>query len=321
MEISVIVPVYKVEKYLCRCIENILIQSFADFELVLVDDGSPDASGAICDQYAQKDSRIQVIHQQNGGAAAARNVGLDSAKGNWITFIDSDDWVHPDYLFLLYKVAIKEIADVVACRYDLVDDDTAVDDKSMNPTYSREDREEYWIHDRVGAVVPWGKLYRRELFTELRFPVGKTAEDEYVTYKILFGCKKLVVINNALYRYYVNKNSVSRNNYIQRLPDVLEAFKFHEEYFKHSPWQKVYRIEIEHYAGAWSDAIWITKNMKDETSRLLTEEYRAELRRFLNTHKGIISIEKRKDIYISAYPRHEWFIRGFGVLKRTLKHE
>lgn len=321
MEISIIVPVYNVERYLSRCIDSILAQTFPDYELILVDDGSPDSCGAICDQYAKKDNRIQVIHQQNGGAASARNAGLDIAEGEWIAFIDSDDWIHPDYLRILFEVAGQKNADIVACRYALIHDNAIVDDSQMFPVFSAEDREEYWIHDRVGAVVPWGKLYRRELFAELRFPNGRTAEDEYVSYKVLFGCKNLVVLDNRMYRYFVNVNSVSRNNYIQRLPDVLEAFKLHEEYFKNSPWQKVYRLEIEHFASAWSDAIWITKNMKDSASRQQTKEYRTKLRQFLATHKAMIPIEKRKDIYISAYPGHAWCIRGFGILKRIFKHE
>ena len=115
MVISIITPVYKVEAYLSRCVDSILNQSFQDFELILVDDGSPDQSGMICDQYAAKDDRIRVIHQVNGGAAAARNTGLDAAAGEWVTFIDSDDWVHPKYLEALHNAVNENRSMRVTC--------------------------------------------------------------------------------------------------------------------------------------------------------------------------------------------------------------
>lgn len=321
MEISIITPVYKAEKYLRRCVDSILKQTYTDFELILVDDGSPDQSGAICDQYAEKDDRVRVIHQNNGGAAAARNTGLDAASGEWIAFIDSDDWVHPEYLWVLYETAVKQHSDLVVCRYQTVYDDTVVENSPAEPTLSSEDKEDFWLGDRTGAVVPWGKLYRRVLFDGIRYPVGRTAEDEYVTYKLLFGCEHLTVLDNILYRYYVNTGSVSRSDYLKRLPDALDAFKQHEAFFNNSPWKKVYRLEVEYYAAAWSDAIWITKKRKDKDSKQLTMKLRTELREYMKTHKQMIPFEKRKDIYISAYPSQEWFIRGFGFLKGKLKHE
>lgn len=321
MVVSILTPVYKVENYLCRCVDSILNQSFTDFELILIDDGSPDQSGKICDQYAERDRRVRVIHQKNGGAAAARNTGLDAALGSWIAFIDSDDWVHPDYLKTLYEAAIQYDADVTACRYTTVRGSVAVDSSPVAPLVSSESREDYWIHDRTGATVPWGKLYRKELFQGLRYPVGRTAEDEYVTYKLLFGCKHLVVLDNRLYRYFLNRESVTHSDYLKRLPDALAAFAEHEEYFVHSPWQRVYRLEVQNHAAAWSEAIWILKKRKDEDSVRLKKKLRGELKRYMEKHKRYIPFEKRKDVYISAYPCHEWFIRGFGFLKGNLTHE
>ena len=320
MVISIITPVYKVEAYLSRCVDSILNQSFQDFELILVDDGSPDQSGLICDRFAEEDNRIRVIHQVNGGAAAARNAGLDAASGDWITFVDSDDWVHPDYLRLLFETACLNDADVSVCTYQTVSDQTGgfiIEEARL----SFDTKESYWIQDRTGATVPWGKLYRSELFRELRYPVGRTAEDEYVTYTILFACRRLAVLDNKLYFYFVNKDSVSRSDYLKRFPDALEAFRQHEEYFAHSPWQKAYRLESEYYASAWSEAIWLLKTRKDEESRRMMKKLRRELKEYMRTHKRYIPLEKRKDIYISAYPEHEWLIRGFGFLKGKLKHE
>lgn len=319
--ITVIVPVYKVENYLRRCIDSILNQSFRDFELILVDDGSPDKCPQICDSYALQDNRIKVIHQENGGAAAARNAGLDLAKGEWIAFVDSDDWVNPDYLSLLHEAAARKGADIIACRYLSVDKKTKTESQVLTPVFSSEDREEYWVNDRVGAVVPWGKLYRRDLYNGLRYPAGRTAEDEYVSYKLLFNCNRLIVIDNTLYYYFTNAESVSRNNYLQRLPDILEAFRLHEVFFRDSQWQRVYRMEAEYYAAAWSDAIWMLKGKKDAQSKKQTKELRNELKQYLSTHKALIPVYRRKDIYISAYPRHELFIRCYGLLKRIARHE
>lgn len=319
MKISIVVPVYKVEAYLGRCVDSILSQSFADFELILVDDGSPDNCPQMCDEYAEKDNRIRVIHQKNGGAAAARNAGIDSAEGEWLAFIDSDDWVHPDYLKLLYDTAEEQNADVTACRYETVNDATTSDDSPMAPCLSDENRENYWINDRTGAVVPWGKLYRREIFRELRYPEGRIGEDEFVSYKVIFGCEKLAILDNPLYRYYCNAGGVSRTDYFKRLPDIIDCFTEHIEFFKDSPWQKVFRLEVEKYAEAYSEAIWLLRGKKDDESRRKTQELRSVLKTFMDTHKGMIPFEKRKDIYIAAYPAQELFIRGFGYIKGKLK--
>lgn len=318
MVISIVVPVYKVEAYLHRCVDSILAQSFTDFELILVDDGSPDNCGKMCDEYAEKDSRIRVIHQENGGLSAARNSGIDIAQGEWITFIDSDDWIHPDYLRVLFEAVKKYGADVAAGRYESVRDGDAVSNETIAPDMGLENVEDFWVSNRTNATVAWGKLYKRAFFSELRYPVGKYHEDEYVTYKILFTCEKLAVVDAPIYRYFYNDSSISRMNYIKRLPDILEAFRQHEEFFKDSPWQKAYRLEVEKYAEAYSNAIWLLKNEKDAASKKKTDELRAELKAYMETHKSMIPFEKRKDIYIAAYPGHEWFIRGFGFLKQKI---
>ena len=320
MTISVIVPVYKAESFLNRCIDSILRQSFTNYELILVDDGSPDRSGLLCDEYAVRDNRIRVIHQQNSGAAAARNAGLDTAKGRWIAFVDSDDWVHPDYLRMLYETALQHHADVVACRYETVREGACVSDEPEEISVSRETRESYWVGDRTGATVPWGKLYRKELFEARRFPVGRIGEDEFVTYRILFGCEKLVVLDNPLYRYFVNKDGISRSDYFKRLQDMIDCFEEHEAFFKDSPWQQAYRLEVEKHAEAYSGAIWLMRNSQNRDPEQL-RVLRSTLRAYLAPRKHMIPFEKRKDIYIAAYPGHELLIRGFGTLKQLLFRE
>lgn len=317
MRISVIVPVYNAEKYLVRCIESVLAQSLPDYELILIDDGSLDNSGLLCDDFAKRDERIRVIHQKNGGAAAARNAGLDISAGEWIAFIDSDDLVHPDYLRVLYETAVMQKADVAACRYRSFHDESIIRFERTPIALSKEDAEAYWVGDRTGATVPWGKLYHNSIFSGIRFPIGRIGEDEFVTYKILFGCEKLVVIDVPLYYYFVNRGGVSRSDYFKRLPDILDCFAEHEAFFRDSPWQKAYRLEVEKYAEAYSNAIWLMKNTKTDKPIQLAE-YRAWLRKYLKTNRDMIPFEKRRDIYIAAYPNHAWFIRGFGLIKQII---
>lgn len=320
MVISIVVPVYKVEAYLNRCVDSILAQRFTDFELILVDDGSPDNSGKICDEYAEKDSRIKVIHQKNGGLSAARNAGIDIAEGEWISFVDSDDWLHPDYLRVLYRGVTEYNADIAVGLLEKVNDGTTVNDEPINPEFTIKTPEDFWVENRTNATVACGKLYKRSLFLNMRYPAGKYHEDEYVTYKFLFGCDRLIILNIPIYRYYFNGDSISRMNFFKRLPDILEAFSEHEIFFRHSPWQRAYRLEIEKYAEAYSDAIWLLRGKKDDESVRKTQELRTALKAFLDTHKGMIPFEKRKDIYIAAYPAQELFIRGFGYIKGAIKH-
>lgn len=160
--ISIIVPVYKVEPYLRRCVDSILVQTFADFELILVDDGSPDNCPAICDEYAAKDSRVRVIHQENSGVSAARNAGLDalSPDSEWITFVDSDDWVNEEYLERLYDAVREHHTEVSVCGY--------VQTKGEEPDLAETDMtpqlwtpEDFFVEHQVNATVPWGKLYQK----------------------------------------------------------------------------------------------------------------------------------------------------------------
>ena len=182
--ISVIVPIYKVEKYLHRCIDSVLAQTFTDFELILVDDGSPDNCGKICDEYAEKDNRIHVIHKENGGLSDARNAGIDWAFANsdseWITFIDSDDWIHPKYLETLYNAVKETGCEISICGYEeTTGDSPKVDDINLQAVIVS--TEDFFCEHNVNAVVAWGKLYKKELFREIRYPVGKLHEDEFNT--------------------------------------------------------------------------------------------------------------------------------------------
>lgn len=211
MPISVIVPVYNVEAYLPRCVDSILKQTYTDFELILVDDGSPDRCGAICEDYAALDSRIHVLHRKNGGLSAARNTGiewtLENSDSEWITFIDSDDWIHPYYLELLYHAVENTGLSVAVGGFERTD---GTYELQVDPDVSISvwNTEEFYCTDKVTATVAWGKLYRKVDLSEIRYPEGKIHEDEFTTYKILFSHDKIAVIEQPLYAYFQNSQSI-----------------------------------------------------------------------------------------------------------------
>ena len=228
-EISVIVPVYKVEQFIHRCVESILRQSFYNFELILVDDGSPDSCGAICDAYAASDNRIHVIHQKNGGLSAARNSGIDYVMANssshWIAFVDSDDWVHPEYLKTLYDTAKQTRCKISACGFFRTEGDPFPPDQDFSVQCLNAD--DYYcgqIHGGVTAVA-WNKLYHRSLFRTLRYPIGKLHEDEFTTYLAVYQTGKVGVTPAQLYAYYQNPEGIMRSEWNPRRMHVLEAFE------------------------------------------------------------------------------------------------
>ena len=228
-EISVIVPVYKVENFLHRCVDSILSQTFRDFELILVDDGSPDSCGEICEAYAARDSRIHVIHQQNGGLSAARNTGIDwvmaESHSHWLAFVDSDDWVHPEFLQQLYTTAEQTLCKISACGFFRTEGEPLPEGEDFSVQMMTAD--DYYCgsaHDGVTAVA-WNKLYHRSLFKKLRYPIGKLHEDEFTTYKAIYQAGKIGVNPARLYAYYQNPAGIMRSEWNPRRMHVLEAFE------------------------------------------------------------------------------------------------
>jgi len=225
--ISVIVPVYKVESYLSRCVDSIIGQSFRDFELILIDDGSPDESGRICDDYAASDCRICVIHQRNGGLSAARNAGIvwaiENSNSEWVAFIDSDDWVHPQYLEYLYKAATENHVQIRVCNF--------LETERTVPVQERFYKAELWnwsellIENNLRAVVAWNKLYRKQLFSGLRYPPGKIHEDEFITYKLLHRAGTVAYLPEVLHYYFRNADGITGDRFSIRRLDCADALQ------------------------------------------------------------------------------------------------
>ncbi|RBP03157.1 glycosyltransferase [Rossellomorea aquimaris] len=207
-EISIIVPVYNVEPYINKCIDSILAQTFTDFELILVNDGSPDNCGRICDEYANKDSRIKVIHKENGGLSEARNVGLDTARGNYIGFVDSDDWIEPDMYELLHSISENNKCDIASCTSIIHYNDKVVKN-GLHPLtiYNKEEALKTMLIGKLYDEVVWTKLIKRDLIRDIRFPVGLIYEDTAFTYKLIHKAEKVCCIGQAKYHYIKRENS------------------------------------------------------------------------------------------------------------------
>lgn len=238
--ISVIVPIYKVEQFLSRCIDSLLNQKYNNFELILVDDGSPDRCGVICDNYAEKDHRIKVIHKQNGGLSDARNEGLKIATGEYIAFVDSDDWVTTDYLSLMLDTLKETGSDICECDVlKTTEQATAsqnVDVENITEVYSTIPALQQLICDGVFHQHVWNKLYKRRCVEGILFPVGKTNEDEFWTYRVFGQAQKIVKTNRILYYYYQRESSIMGSGYSLKRLDALEAKEQRQRYIeKHYP--------------------------------------------------------------------------------------
>lgn len=225
--ITIIVPVYGVEKYLNRCVDSILKQTYSNIELILIDDESPDRCPELCDDYAARDSRVIVIHQKNAGQSAARNAGLDIAKGEYIAFVDSDDYIDSMFLEKMYYRICEDKSDLVVCEYDIVDESgTSFYNKAYMNHDCIIDEEEFWklestTHYMFCAAL-WNKLFRASTWKYLRLKIGKYAEDSFAMTKYISGLKRISVIKKPLYFYFQRENSLVHNFSLKNL-DAVEA--------------------------------------------------------------------------------------------------
>ena len=272
--ISVIVPVYKVEPYLNRCVDSILRQTYQDFELILVDDGSPDRCGEICDEYARQDSRVHVIHKENGGLSDARNAGIDWVEANsdsrWLIFADSDDWVHPELLARLLDAATAFDLKISVCGYQETEGaDPAVLPEDMRPC--RWTPKRFYMGHFVNATVAWGKLYSRSCFRDIRYPVGKIHEDEFVTYRLLFAQKEIAVVPAPLYAYFINPKGIIRSAWSPKRFHAWEAYDQQLAFFTAMGDEKLVKFRVRGYLDN-ALANLHTAEQADNAAELTAEE-------------------------------------------------
>lgn len=237
--ISVIVPIYNVEQYLKRCIESIIKQTYQNLEIILIDDGSPDSCGQICDEYALIDNRIIVIHQSNKGLSAARNSGLNICKGEYIGFVDSDDFIHPEMYHRLYNDIITHNVNLAFCYTNKIYNGDIKEINPSQPTICKT-KEEVIVYSMTQNMwwAAWTKLYHRSLFDNIRYPHGKTNEDYAVTIFIYDQCEKIAINLNQLYYYCIRENSICtsplNSKKFDQIENTLEVVKYMEK--NHPEW-------------------------------------------------------------------------------------
>ena len=264
--ISVIVPVYRVEQYLDRCLRSITEQTYRNLEIILVDDGSPDNSGAICDAWAAKDSRIRVIHKKNAGAGAARNTALDAATGEIISMIDSDDYLHPNMYAHLYSLMTDGV-DIAECDICWTErDDLPMEDGSCAETavYDVADAMGLHIRDEIFCQTPPNKLYRSCVVGNIRFPEGNLIDDEYFTYRVIGNAKKLARSSACMYAYRQQPGSAMHKAFSLRRLQGLEAKQQRLEYLRERMPELVYEAKF--------DLFFTAMYMQQECLRSMTGE-------------------------------------------------
>ena len=267
--ISVIVPVYKVEQYLERCVDSIINQTYKNIEVILVDDGSPDNCGNICDRYALQDERIRVIHKENGGLSDARNAGLAIARGEYIAFVDSDDWIESNYLLRMYETIIETQSDICECGIlKTTGEEVHRKNNDMVPVvYRTAEALKRLICDNTFHQYVWNKLYHRNVVGDIRFPKGKINEDEFWTYQVFGNAKRIVKIPDVLYYYFQRPNSIMGTTYSVKRLDAIEAKVQRQVYIKEKfpELEEIARVNLFAncvYAGQMSVIYLSTEQLK-----------------------------------------------------------
>lgn len=309
-KISVIVPVYKVEKYLERCVTSIRNQTYENLEIILVDDGSPDNCGKMCDEYAKEDSRIKVLHKENGGLSDARNKGIEGSTGEYIAFVDSDDWLDIDMIEILYKMSKKHDADIAECSY-----------RNMFKDCIREETRctaEQIVGDNIFALegmldwkyfkpVAWNKLYHRSVIGDIRYPKGKLHEDEFTTYKYMYAAKKLVYIDVSKYNYDRSRDdSITGSKFKEKNLEVCEAFRERVDFFREHG-----LISLEEKMN--NTYLWI---LFDRLDRCVEENIEGDMiQRLVEQARQDVEYFKDRPVLKEYYDKLVLFSRGFKEYK------
>ena len=311
--ISVIVPVYNVEEYLEKCVNSIINQTYKNLEIILVDDGATDNSGKMCDEFAKKDARIKVIHKENGGLSDARNFGLDVATGEYIAFVDSDDFLKDDFYEYLIELKNKTNSDIVECNFirayeeeldifnfPVIKEDAIITTSNVGALkLLMSDDDEI----STNSVVVWNKIYDKKLFDNIRFPKGKTHEDQFTTYRLLAKSKSFTTSNQFKYGYFQRKNSIVNKTFNIKRFDTFEAFDNFLEYFENNDYkdfkEKILRRYLKTAINFKKLILKLDTVEKIVLENKLTELFESKYKyaiEFINENK--IMFNDKKDIYI-----------------------
>lgn len=311
--ISIIIPVYKVEKYLDRCVQSVVDQTYKNLEIILVDDGSPDNCPNICDKWKNKDSRVRVIHKKNGGLSDARNAGIEIATGKYIAFVDSDDYIKPEMYEKLYFAINEYKADMAICNLQCVDDEGNLIDKNIQRLPIKKEvisgREivanQIWKEKGWYWIVVWSRLYSRKLFEYIRFPVEKLHEDEFTAHLFWSACEKVACVEGIYYNYVQRSESITNEHYSIRRLDSIEAILMRLDYMLdnnyseksiHNCYNLYYSVLIESYKKVSVKEKMVKKRYKE-----LQCFYKKIFWKLIKKKQGILRKSRYILNYISPY--------------------
>lgn len=299
--VSIIIPVYKVEAYLSRCLDSVIRQTYHNLEIILVDDGSPDNCGKICDKYAELDGRIKVVHKLNGGVSNARNTGLKNiTSGKWVTWVDADDWIEPDIVEYLVKKALIYEADIAVCGYYM-----DYSDRQVPCSYVREEalESEHAIEKLLRNNIPWAmysKLWRRDLFLEREFPEGRTAgEDLALAYQLFGAARRIVCLPEIKYHYMQRADSIMHEQSLRSLIDIRNVIQdCYEDAEKHWP---QFRNLLEALCLSSATAIWLNYYRYSKKERDTYQPQIEEIAEFAKEHyRNCYSVRKYTEVGITG---------------------
>lgn len=317
--ISIIVPIYGVEQYLKRCVDSLVNQTYRNLEIILVDDGSPDKCGEICDEYAKKDERIVVIHKPNGGLADARNSGIKSATGEYLMFIDSDDWIELDTCEIIINEAILHKAEIVVFEFNLVYDN-GKKVKRHSGIVSTTPTKEECIRSLIYKIPESGifnnvcnKLFARRLFADIRFPCGKVAEDHGVIYKLIHNAETVCVVDRCFYNYYKRDGSISFNEFYPKIINDRFDFAVERLNFLEKFYPQLVKYQIARMLGDAYISLAILNNNDNCSS--LKESISNFAKKYSNQEKSYVKFSRRISLHYYCYPLF-WLYVNLFIKKR-----
>ena len=290
--ISVIVPVYNVEKYLSRCMESILKQTYTNMEIILINDGSTDCSGEICKYYGELDARIRVINKENGGLSSARNTGLNSARGQYVAFVDSDDYISENFIEEMIHILRTENVDIVQCKMAMGNEENYEfpNGACSSIVYSNIEylRNMYSIEAFDGSPF---KVYRKDVFKNIRFPEGRCCEDVATTYRLVYAAKRVALYPKQLYYYYQSSDSIMRGKYKLDKANKLLSFEERLDFFLNIGERRLYERALQQYIAVLLREYWLVKSSYHREK--IAKEIKKKIRNVLK--------EIKKAKYISYY--------------------
>ena len=285
--ISIIIPAYNVEKYLDRCLNSVVSQTYKNIEIILVDDGSANPCALLCDDWAKKDQRIKAFHKKNGGLSDARNYGVKKATGEYVFFVDSDDCISFETIETLYKAIKDNDAEIACCNYVIFSNDEPeyTEDKTFLVAENGQKACETMMCKKAFMITAWANLIKKQIVVDNPFPLNRYQEDEAITYKYYYQSKKTVVLDRKLYGYFRNENGImkSPDNRKKNTLDLLLALEEQLEFFKSRKEEKLYRLVYTRYTRCFAEAYYQNYIVVDkkEAKQVFKKDIKNKNERFL----------------------------------------